>query len=108
MTEELAQIYRKTYLKKILNIQAWKRLLTCKTDFRLFFKVFRFKRDSTKKMESIDIFTEKVPAFNHILFESFCELVDNKIPMLCVYGSHDKARIFFEEFYLKRFLNKFI
>jgi len=106
MTEKIAQIYRTKYLKKIFNIQSWKRIFTLKTDFRLFLKVFAHSDYSHLKNNSIDSIKEKFPAFNHILFESFCDIADKEIPMLFVYGAYDKAVAYFEELFLKAFFYK--
>lgn len=105
MPKDLAKKYRDTYLKKILDVEAWKRFLTAKTDFKLLFKVLTFRTGSKKQYDSKDFLRGEVPGVNNKLAVSFCHIADKRIPVLFVYGTNDKAQSFFEEYFLSTFLN---
>lgn len=106
MTEDTMQLYRANYLKNFFVIESWKRLFKGDIDFQLLLRVLKFKKTPPKQIESIDKLMERVPSFNRILAESYCQIAEKKIPLLFLYGSHDKLRGFFEEYFLMTFPNQ--
>jgi len=105
LPKDLAQYYKKTYLKKILNLQAWKRLFSGKSNFRLLLKVFMFKNHPRNEDNSFEFLSNKIPCVNALMVDSFCQVANKKIPVLFVYGTKDKANSIFKEYFLTTLLS---
>ena len=99
ITEESARQLRIGYLRKILDIQAWVRLITLKTDIRQLIKSFIKPLLKNRRLKSVNEILQKVPNFNTAFAQSYFTVTDKKIPILFVFGERAAERSEFDEIF---------
>jgi hypothetical protein len=108
MTTGQLQATRRKYIGRLLSPQAWMRLLTLKSDYRL---IWRFLSEPLKQRFAKPPAGEAAPPpekdnANPLFPPAFFNMLSTKRPMLLVFGGTDRLQWEFEEKFVARHREK--
>ena len=106
MTSGQLRATRKKYVRRLLSPQAWARLLTFRSDYRL---ITRFLTEPFRKPEPAPASDAPRPAAdnaNPLFPPAFFNMLASKRPILLVFGGSDRLQWEFEEKFVARHRQK--
>ena len=96
MTEGQAEKLRRSYLGKLLDLRAWKRFFTLKSDFRVIWRVLK-PGESKPNMVSIEGNGVEVSNFNPLFPPAFQKMIFSSRKLLLIFSDMDRLYWEFDE-----------